>query len=156
MYKMMAIEEEHVYRSTRLPNAIVELPLSRLSPSLSPATRCAPRRGSRFCAPLVARKIPLVRGQGGPGRLGSGRSRGSPGPAAARGASAGSENVDLRAPGQLSAPRLPPPRAPSSLQSGAGGEEVAGASHNQLLHRRAWPVSWANRRTRRRARAIAG
>ena len=32
MHKMMAMEEEHVYRSTRLPNAIVERRRSRLSP----------------------------------------------------------------------------------------------------------------------------
>ena len=120
MYKMMAIEEEHVYRATRLPNAIVERHLSRPSPSFSPATRCAPRRGSRFCAPLVARIIPLVRGQGGPGRLGSGRSRGSPGPAAARGASAGSENVDPRAPGRSSAPRRGPIESPFVLAKWGG------------------------------------
>ena len=41
MHKMMAIKEEHVYRATRLPNAIVERRLPRLSPSFSPATRCA-------------------------------------------------------------------------------------------------------------------
>ena len=126
MYKMMAIEEEHVYRATRLPNAIVERHLSRLSPSFSPAIRCAPRRGSRFRAPLVARKIPLVRGQGGRGRLRSGRSRSSPGPAAALGALGCSENIETRAPGRSSAPRLPrrEPRRPCKTGRAGRGSPV--------------------------------
>ena len=121
--------------------------LARLAARLAVVDH-ARAEGGDFAGPL---QILLVRGQVGPGRLRSGRSRGSPGPAAALGALVRGENVDPRAAGRFLAPGVTPSKAPWSLRNEAIGEEVADAVHTSLTHPRARPAMWASRRTRRSA-----
>ena len=159
MYKMMAIEEEHVYRATRLPNAIVE---RHLSPSPVSRPHSSPRpgvlraEGVDFASPSLHAKSRSFEGKEAPGALG---------PVAAEVARVQPRLVvhlpaartSIRGP--QADPRHPgvaPSRAPSSLRNGAAGEEVADAVHTSLTHPRARPAMWASRRTRRSARAIAG
>ena len=92
--------------------------ISRVSrPRSRPRPGVLRAEGVDFAPPSLHAKS---RSLGGPGRVGSGRSRGSPGPAAARGASAGSENVDPRAPGRCSAPRRGPIESPFVLAKWGG------------------------------------